>query len=255
MQLGYPTHPRRDQAQEVRWIGQNGFDFVDLFFEPASGDAKIVDPVAVRQALQEYGLGAVGHLGWYVPIGSPMIELRDASVKIAENYLPIFAEAGAKKVTIHANWPPSLFTVEEAIQWQTETIHRIVEIADMNGVEMIYEPVGHYFEDEQTLQKLLDMNPRVGFHLDIGHFNLHGRDPAWFARRFKDRLAHIHLHDNDGTKDQHLPPGTGKIDWEPFISDLKTYYDGTITLEVFSDRKEYVLTAKELVRKWWSADQ
>ena len=33
MQIGFPTHPRKDMVDEIHWIGANGFDFADLFFE------------------------------------------------------------------------------------------------------------------------------------------------------------------------------------------------------------------------------
>ena len=65
---------------------------------------------------------------------------------------------------------------------------------------------------------------------------------------------HIHLHDNDGQRDLHLPMGTGIIDWDALIKTLKRIYDGTITLEVFSRDKDYVLLSqKKLKEKWEKA--
>jgi sugar phosphate isomerase/epimerase len=41
-----------------------------------------------------------------------------------------------------------------------------------------------------------------------------------------------HLHDNDGKKDQHLPPFQGIIAWEKFLHGLlEAGYKGTYTFE------------------------
>ena len=251
MKLGYQTHPRRDLIEEIRWIGENGFAFVDLFFEPVTGAFDVFDPVKVREALTKYQLDCTGHLAWYLPIGSPMLELRQAAITIARNYFPAFKTAGCLWVTVHAHWPPSLFTVDEGIAWQIGTLKQIMSDAAAHGLRIMYEPVGMIQESEGNLRRIFNALPELGFHLDIGHFHLNSRQPADFIRAFSDRLVHVHLHDNDGSKDQHLPPGTGRIDWDETIKALKTCYDGTITLEVFTDTREYVLTARDLVLKKW----
>ncbi|NLE26298.1 MAG: hypothetical protein GX625_13325 [Clostridiaceae bacterium] len=46
----------------------------------------------------------------------------------------------------------------------------------------------------------------------------------------------LHLHDNDGTDDQHLIPGDGLIDWSVVIKKLcETNYPGAIALEVSNE--------------------
>ncbi len=252
MKLGYPTHPRRDVLDEIRWIADQGFDFVDLFLEPDRGDLCIVDAAAIKALLAERKLGVVGHTAWYLPIGSPLEQLRSAAVQVAQRYLEVFAAIECKKVTIHAHWPPSLFTDEEGIAFQTESLRHIIGLASNLGIGIIYEPVGMHQESVENLTRILRLNPEMGFHLDIGHFNLNGRWPGDFAKAFADRLEHVHLHDNDGRSDLHLPPGAGKIDWNRLIPELKSVYDGTITLEVFSHEREYITLARRLILERWN---
>ena len=38
----------------------------------------------------------------------------------------------------------------------------------------------------------------------------------------RDLVASVHLHDNHGDKDEHLPPYAGTIDWPAAIKLLKT---------------------------------
>ncbi len=253
MKIGYPTHPRHDLVEEITWIGQNGFEFVDLFLEPDLGAAERVDVPAVRAALDRFGLGVIGHLAWYLPIGSPLRRLREAAVEEAVRYADTFAAIGVERVTIHANWPPGLFTAEEGIDWQSESLARLIPAARERGITLLFEPVGHGHESEENLGRLFARHPEMAFHLDIGHFNLNHRSPAHFARVFRDRLGHVHLHDNDGTKDQHLPMGTGRVEWEPLLKELKGFYRGTVTLEIFTPVREYVLVSRDLLRRLWAA--
>jgi len=253
MKVGYPNHPRLDILQEIDWIAAQGFDFVDLFLEPDHGEKYPVDPEAIRDALSRHRLDSVGHLAWYLPIGSPLHELRDGAAAAARRYMEYFARIGARCVTVHAHWPPSMFTTDEAISWQTATLQPLIAWAGREGMTLQYEPVGDAREDRGTLEKLFAANPGLGFHLDIGHFNLNGRNPGDFAEAFSKRLTHVHLHDNDGNRDLHLPMGAGKIDWNAFIPRLKAVYDGTVTIEVFSIDRDYVLLSKRRFLERWQA--
>lgn len=253
MKVGYPNHPRMDLLKEIDWIAKNGFEFIDLFLEPDLCDVSTIRVDCVKRALEVNRLDAVGHTAWYLPIGSPMPELREASVSAAEKYLKVFAALGVKYVTIHAHWPPSMFTHEEGIAWQTESLQKLAGLAKNLGTGIIYEPVGSIHESKANLKKIFQLNPGIGFHLDIGHFNLNHRDPGDYAITFRDRLTHIHLHDNDGQKDLHLPLGTGCVDWDNLIKKLRSVYDGTVTIEVFSKDRDYVLISKQKFLEKWRA--
>ena len=78
-----------------------------------------------------------------------------------------------------------------------------------------------------------------------------------YLDRLGDKLMHVHLSDNDGTADQHLPLGAvvrNPTDWPAHIKKLKASgYDGTITLEVFSEEKKHLLSSRELLRGWWES--
>jgi hypothetical protein len=54
------NHPSRNAVKEIDWIGQHGFDFVDLTLEPPAAPGQ-TDAAAVRAALAGQGLGVVAH--------------------------------------------------------------------------------------------------------------------------------------------------------------------------------------------------
>ncbi len=251
MKVGFPNNPRKEIRDEIKWIANNGFNFIDLFLEPDKGELGKFNTGEIKKQLDYYSLDWVGHTAWYLPIGSPVKKLRNCAVEIIKQYLDAFVDMGSDKVTIHSNWPTSLFTEDEGVKFQTESIQSILNFASKSGVKIMLEPLGTVHDHVNNIDRLLELNEGLYFHADIGHLNIYGRDPVDYLRRYKDKLIHVHLHDNNGIDDLHLPIGSGNIDWNYLINVLKSFYDGTITLEVFTDDREYVLySKKKLLEKW-----
>jgi sugar phosphate isomerase/epimerase len=86
--------------------------------------------------------------------------------------------------------------------------------------------------------------PALGIALDVGHAHLRGGDPAAAARRVAPHLRHLHLHDNHGARDEHLPPGQGTLDWPALLGALReTGYGGAWIVELRSARDPADLAA------------
>jgi sugar phosphate isomerase/epimerase len=88
--------------------------------------------------------------------------------------------------------------------------------------------------------------------LDTGHTALggHWRD---FVRIAGPRLVHVHASDNHGQRDDHLPPGDGRIDWPDVAASLRdVHYDGWLMLELACppvDRAAYFARAVAQARR------
>ncbi|NQT91998.1 MAG: sugar phosphate isomerase/epimerase [Lentisphaerae bacterium] len=256
MKIGCPTDPRKDPAQTIAWAAEHGFDFIDLYLEPELGALERIDTGDIRRALDDGGMDVLGHLAWYLPIGSAMPQLRQAAVQIAIDYLQAFAEIRVPAVTVHSDWPTRLFTEDDGLRWQKESIEQIISAASTLGVRIMYEPVPTYHDTAENAATLLESLPDLLLHLDIGHSNLCGRKPGAVIRKLGNRLFHVHLNDNNGEGDLHLPPGTGNIDWPDVFQALHDVgYDNTITVEVFSPDKDYLLLAKDKVASWSIQDR
>lgn len=59
----------------------------------------------------------------------------------------------------------------------------------------------------------------VGVCLDTGHANLTG-DIYGVIHKLGRHLRMVHAHDNHGNGDEHLPPGSGNIDWHRVLGEL-----------------------------------
>ncbi|MEE8569843.1 MAG: sugar phosphate isomerase/epimerase family protein [Candidatus Bathyarchaeia archaeon] len=252
MKIGFPNNPRKKILGEIEWIGENKFDFVDLFLEEDEAVPEKINVREIKRLLQKYGLDVIGHTAWYLPIGSPMKVLRDAAVREATRYFEIFNELEVTFVTIHANWSGGMFSVKERIRFQAETLRELIREASEYNLKLMYEPLDTLEDNIKNVSMILNEVPELFFHIDIGHANLFRRRPEQFIKKFHEKLRHVHLHDNMRDLDLHLPMGCGNIDWEKTIRVLKQYYDGTITLEIFSRDRDYVLLSKEKLTILWN---
>jgi sugar phosphate isomerase/epimerase len=89
------------------------------------------------------------------------------------------------------------------------------------------------------LHELIDAvgAPNVGICYDTGHGNIQGLDMAEAVRRCGARLIALHIQDSDGTRDQHLAPMRGNIDWEHGIAALREIeFEGLFNLEIPGER-------------------
>ena len=79
-----------------------------------------------------------------------------------------------------------------------------------------------------------DTNVRLCY--DLGHENCFSKGSDVLSK-YGSRLKALHIHDNDGTADQHAIPFDGNIDMQRFVSKLKELdYYGVISLEVMRYR-------------------
>ncbi len=259
MKIGAMNHPGRDPVMEIDWIGQNGFDFVDLTFEPPSADPQQINVGAIRSALQRHNLGVVAHTAYYLPLASPFASVRQACLGEFRAALKAAYQVGATVMNIHFDKPGRFFTDRETVQWHGEVLGPLCDEAAQVGVAIVLEHVPSAGGNQlEMIDDILKDVPLLRFHLDSGHAKLEGGYDRFdeYVDRLGHKLMHVHLSDNDGTADQHLPLGAvvrNPTDWPGHIRKLTSSgYDGTITLEVFSEEKAHLLLSRDLLHGWWA---
>lgn len=251
MRIGMMNNPSRDPLREIAWAAAYGFDFIDLTLEHPKAGADIIDSGAIRAALDAVGLGVVGHTAWYLPFASPVPRLRAAAIAEVESTFAPFVAVGATLVNVHPD-PGKGMARAQSLGWNAETFARLAASAQAHNLRLMIENIPETFATVDDLRTLLDAHPTIGFHLDIAHAQVRGNRTHEFLTAFADRLVHVHLSDNSGRSDDHLPLGAGRLDWKRLVRALKrTGYDGTITLEVFSDDPDYLLASQRKLRAVW----
>ena len=108
--------------------------------------------------------------------------------------------------------------------WGNTFVHRDMGLCP----EANYEDL-HIYENMDELNEFLTDN-NLYMTLDVGHANHVGysADDMIF-----DCIKHVHMHDNFGDDDAHLPLGEGSIDLKRVVNNLESKkYDGIYILEV-----------------------
>ncbi len=257
MRIGMMNNPARDPLREIARAAENGFDFVDLTLEHPKTGADVVESGAIRAALDATGLDVVGHTAWYLPFASPVPRLREAAIAEVESAFPHFVAAGVALVNVHPDGGRRTvgIGVEQLRDWNVAAFAQLAAAARAHGLRLMVENIPEHFATVADLRAFLDAHPTIGFHLDIAHAQVRGNRTHEFLAAFADRLVHVHLSDNTGRADDHLPLGAGRLDWKRLVRALKrTGYDGTITLEVFSDDPEYLLASRRKLRAAWDQE-
>jgi sugar phosphate isomerase/epimerase len=132
------------------------------------------------------------------------------------------------------------FWKEEIKKYEIERIKIVIE----NTVE----------ESPDILIKLCNAVNSDSFALcmDTGHMNVFSKlSPSDWVKKSGKRLQYVHLHDNNGENDQHLPVGKGNIDFDSFFNSIKNRDDIIIALELDnSTPKEKIENLTEVINKY-----
>ena len=89
-------------------------------------------------------------------------------------------------------------------------------------------------EKADALVKLYEElnNPVFTVCFDAGHGNVIGENPAEMVKVIGKRIGCTHIHDNDGSRDQHTLPFYGTTDWEAVMKALaEVDYEGDLNYE------------------------
>lgn len=126
-----------------------------------------------------------------------------------------------------------------------DRVGKVIEQAEKRGVTLAFENLEYPEPVGIILNKYKSKN--VGYCYDIGHEYCY-TPGIKYLKMYGDRLAALHLHDNDGLADSmdpcyrddyHRIPFDGKVDYNRFANELReTGYEGTIMLEI-GNRKDY----------------
>ncbi len=255
MLIGVMNDPRVDVFKEISWIAGNGFDFIDLTIEPPAAYYTQLNARKVGKAIEEAGLAVVGHTFFALPIGSPIEEIRKAACLELGRCFEFLAEVGAKLVNVHLDGGTQLISEKNIIELNLVSLAELLKKAKGLGMNLMVEHFRGPFARPEPLVKLFQALPELGFHLDVAHANLFTSSNRTFIflDKFSDQLMHVHFSDNlGGTQDLHLPVGAGNIRWKDIIKALKKVnYQGGITLEVFSEYRQYLLESKKIVERLW----
>ena len=142
---------------------------------------------------------------------------------------------GSTKVIIHGGFNPWIYF---PVWYTAESIKFWKEFLQEDpGVEIVLENV---LETDPAW--LLDIvkgvdDPRLKMCLDIGHVNAYSNIPVMdWLETCAPYISHFHVHNNDGTRDQHNALNDGTIPMKEFLLRAEELCpDATFTMELMKD--------------------
>lgn len=161
---------------------------------------------------------------------SPYPYQRLSGIELVENRIAMAASLGSEVIILHL---PRLAGADDPdLIYVRRSLDALAPYARDRGVRIALENMGH--DDFVVLRHLFALySPDfLGLCYDAGHGNLDGRGLDHLETA-KDRLISVHLHDNDGTADQHRLVFSGTVDWERLANIIAiSAYTKCVSMEV-----------------------
>jgi len=246
-----------DPVKEIEFAGKHDFQGFELAFEhPETTPEKILRrSKQILDAFSRYNLVRIGHTQSFVNLCDSSEAIRGASLQETIKALETAHRLDINFLTVHPGFLWPVMTGKEALKKTCESLKELLKVADdlhlILGLENLpprfFPPRGYFSKTEEFNVVFSQIaSDRLKLVLDVAHASFFESDPPLkFIDKFYEKLAHVHLSDNLGQRDDHLPLGAAIVDYKTPVMELRRRnYSETITLEIFSKDRDYLLMSK-----------
>ena len=237
LEIGVNTNNEsgKDYVEILKNIKEVGFKNVMLSYKTAKNDdaVKIINDLKLNICYYHINNTFANNL-WAIG---------DSADKYIQDVIKEIEFCGQNKIPIaimHATvGSPTDFALKPN-ENGLKNFKKVLQVAKKNKVKIAIENIDLYSIAHvyYLLDKIDDKN--LGFCYDVGHHHLYN-PRADLLEKYRDRLFALHIHDNlmdwypghDYTRDLHLLPFDGKINFEKVCAKLKGVdYKGIVMLEI-----------------------
>jgi len=236
-----------DEGEEIEIVRGAGIDRIQVY-----RNYEVATPAdTIRRRLADAGLAAASLHG-YIELeilDGPAFDLsaadegvRAASLEIARHETDFVHGLGCRDIVVHPVGPGD--TENDTFREATlrGSAAALAEIAEAADVRFLLEnmPPPMFGQDARMLRALVDEidSPHLALTYDSGHANVVGR-AVEVIHEMGPRLGCVHLHDNDGSADDHLLPGMGTLPFEDVARALaEVGFSEAFLLEIYRDTWE-----------------
>jgi len=232
---------RKLNADLLAQINQHGFSALEIFCSRAHFDYGSKQEIqALKAALEAHHMALIS---LHAPTSKDTSATRESGIPLSicevERVRRIEAMDEFKRaIDVSEDLPFSRMVLHMGGSRETadprkrdaafSSLEHLVLHAHHAGVTLAIENTSSEMGDPAYLRAFVDETRLTGlrFNFDIGHANLADVPAAERLEKgfapLRDLVASVHLHDNHGERDEHLPPYDGSIDWSAAIPLLKT---------------------------------
>jgi sugar phosphate isomerase/epimerase len=256
---GMLTNPSNEILSEISKIHELNFEYAEIGIEGPEGSPQIVNKKKneITRLLNTFKQKHIGHTPFWIDLGSDCYYVRRAWVLEAMRDIRTAKNIGVDLINFHANLNGMFYGEKRKILLDNliKSLREIVKYAYKYNVRVMLEnvPLSNGIHDVVEFKYIIDNVDSLLVHLDLPHaFTSGGMDSVFdYISTFRDKIIHIHWHDNHGKKDEHLALGEGLINHKDIVKALKDVeYDRTLTLEVFTSKNDAKVSADKLKAMW-----
>ncbi len=218
-----------------------GFETIEVSAFRKHFDYRSPEQIAfLRHRLDEVGLKVRSLHAPYsieLDITSPSEPQRQTAVQEILAAAASIPQIGGHTLVLHAGSEDEKLagSSRRRLRQSVKSLTKIYAFCQANNIKMAIEDMLPHLLGGRTweLEWILGELPtEIGVCLDTGHSFLSG-DLFGRLKAFAPRLMMLHVHDNQGKCDDHLPPGEGDINWPAFFEALSAIpFRGEMVLEV-----------------------
>lgn len=238
-----------DVLDEIR---ASGFREIEICSFPKHLDYRSDDEVRrAGERIRELGLRPFSFHAPFadrIDITSLDEAMRDAAVQELIRACEAAALMGCRHVVLHPGpereGRPQDEEFLQRMHHAAESLNRVAARCCDLGIHLLLENMlahllfGHVRDMMYLLGEIRTCH--VGTCLDTGHAHL-AREMNVAIQKLSGHLQMVHVNDNRGDRDAHLPPGEGTIDWPWVIRELRrNEFQGTLVLELSGSADEPV---------------
>lgn len=269
LRFGAMNNPSKDATQEVLSIAQDGFDYCDFTYEGPEGILTTLKAYELKKIVTKrmgfVNFKFLGHTFYDLKIATEFEATFDGSYKVFIDSIKLLSYLGSPTITIHFDNGTQFVNRDNKIRCHIDMLLKLINYTTVAKIDSQIVLENSPFGNDQAaiFKEILVEVPKVGLHIDFAHALITGgmrEVEAFLDLGIDGRLKHVHISDNDGKSDQHLPVGVPhktQHPWGEIIRLLKLIgygtegFGNTITLEIFSDDHWNRVHSRELIREMW----
>ncbi|WP_433630600.1 sugar phosphate isomerase/epimerase family protein [Halomicrococcus sp. NG-SE-24] len=230
MKLGTTLGPNRHLVEEETAT----FDFVEPALNPRDCPVEEFDAAGFRAKLDDADLDCTVHLPHFPDLATTVPEIDAAMREYQERALAKAETLDAEVGVVHASAGVHDDRHREAF---VEQASWLADACRDRGLELVVENLG-YTSEGFPLAEVAELAREAGASVcfDVGHAYLEGGQAAVesFLTDHGDLVRHLHVHDARERGDDHVPVGTGSVDFAPVMA-WAADRDVTVAVELLVD--------------------
>ena len=243
-----------DILEDLSFVVKNKFECFEIALDWKQNydlSPKVINKI--RQISIKQGIKLIVHTPYYLPTSTLLPEIRKGVLENVRKGIILARKVSSNKLTIHPGYQEMPGSgIKYCYDSLIDNLQKIVDIGQEYNVNICFENFNKPFLCSELKDYLYVLNSVDGLMatLDVGHANTTNIKPSEYLREIRNLIMDIHIHDNNGKRDEHKCLGEGTIDFKEFFSECKNAnYYGPFILELFP--YENILEGKKRFLDFW----